>query len=65
MSGSEISLLGWSVVLVSGLLLEVAGRVRLDVSTAAEVVGAAMRTAPGRVLVLAAWLWLGVHFLAR
>ena len=28
-------------------------------------VGAAMRTTAGRVLVLAAWLWLGLHFLAR
>ena len=65
MSGSEVSLLGWSVVLVSGLLLEAAGRVRPDVPTASEVVTAAMRTASGRVLVLAAWLWLGVHFLAR
>jgi hypothetical protein len=26
---------------------------------------AAMRTVPGRLAVLFAWLWLGVHFLAR
>ena len=26
---------------------------------------AAMRTTPGRVVVLLTWLWLGVHFLAR
>jgi hypothetical protein len=26
---------------------------------------AAMRTVPGRLAVLLAWLWLGVHFLAR
>jgi hypothetical protein len=30
-----------------------------------HVLGAAMRTVPGRVAVLVAWLWLGVHFLAR
>jgi hypothetical protein len=24
-----------------------------------------MRTTPGRIAVLLAWLWLGVHFLAR
>jgi hypothetical protein len=24
-----------------------------------------MRTTPGRVAVLLAWVWLGVHFLAR
>jgi len=30
-----------------------------------QALGAAMRTVPGRVAVLLAWLWLGVHFLAR
>ena len=30
-----------------------------------QALGAAMRTVPGRVTVLVAWLWLGVHFLAR
>ena len=30
-----------------------------------QVLGAAMRTGPGRVAVLVGWLWLGVHFLAR
>ena len=34
-------------------------------SAAGQAVGAAMRTVPGRVAVLLAWLWLGVHFLAR
>ena len=33
--------------------------------SAGQVLGAAMRTVPGRVAVLVAWLWLGVHFLAR
>lgn len=28
-------------------------------------VGAAMRTTSGRVAVLAAWVWVGLHFLAR
>jgi Family of unknown function (DUF6186) len=28
-------------------------------------VGAAMRTTTGRALVLLAWLWVGLHFLAR
>ena len=28
-------------------------------------VGAAMRTTTGRVLVLLAWMWVGLHFLAR
>ena len=28
-------------------------------------IGSAMRTTTGRVAVLAAWLWVGLHFLAR
>lgn len=65
MSASAASLLAWSVLLVTGLVIGIAGRLRGDTATAEEVVSAAMRTAPGRVVVLAAWLWLGVHFLAR
>jgi hypothetical protein len=34
-------------------------------ATVGETIGAAMRTTPGRIAVLSAWLWLGVHFLAR
>lgn len=65
MSASAAGLLGWSALLVTGLVLEMAGRLRHDTATAGEVVAAAMRTAPGRLLVLTVWLWLGVHFLAR
>ena len=65
MTGTVLSLLGWSLVLLSGLALELAGRLRSDVPTAAQVLSAATRTTPGRVVVLATWLWLGVHFLAR
>ena len=65
MSGSASSLLCLSLLLVTGLALELAGRSGRGTATTGQAVGAAMRTAPGRVLVLAAWLWLGVHFLAR
>jgi hypothetical protein len=64
MSGTAAGVLGLAVLLVVALALEVAGRRRV-VASAAEVVGAAMRTPPGRVTVLLVWLWLGVHFLAR
>ena len=65
MSGSAGGVLGWSLLLVTGLALEIAGRLRPGAATAGQAVAAAMRAAPGRVVVLAAWLWLGVHFLAR
>ena len=56
---------GFAVLLVTALALEVAARRGAGPATAADAVGAAMRTTPGRVAVLLAWVWLGVHFLAR
>jgi hypothetical protein len=56
---------GFAVLLVTALALEVGGRRGVGPATVGEAVGAAMRTTPGRVAVLLAWLWLGVHLLAR
>lgn len=64
MNGSTASVMGFAVVLLTGLALEVAGRGSSS-PTAGQVLAAAMRTTPGRAAVLATWLWLGVHFLAR
>ena len=65
MSASTASLVGFAALLLSGLALEVAGRRCGGPATAAQALAAAMRTAPGRAVVLAAWVWLGVHSLAR
>jgi Family of unknown function (DUF6186) len=64
-SGGAGSLLVLAALLVTGLALEVSARGGTDRATAGQALGAAMRTLPGRAIVLAAWLWLGVHFLAR
>ncbi|WP_100502130.1 DUF6186 family protein [Geodermatophilus chilensis] len=56
---------GFAALLLAALVLEAAARRGAGPATAAETVGAVMRTAPGRTAVLLAWLWLGVHFLAR
>ena len=56
---------GFAVLLLAALALEVAARRGAGPATAAQAVDAAMRTTAGRVAVLVAWLWLGVHFLAR
>jgi hypothetical protein len=64
-SGTVLSLSGFFLLIVAGLTLEVLGRRRRERSTAAQALAGAMRTTPGRVVVLACWLWLGVHFLAR
>ncbi|TFV53980.1 hypothetical protein E4P41_20315 [Geodermatophilus sp. DF01-2] len=60
-----IAAAGFGVLLLAALVLEVAARRRAGPATAAQAIGAAMRTLPGRLTVLLAWLWLGVHFLAR
>jgi hypothetical protein len=65
MSGTSASIVGVLGVLLAGLALEACARARLGPATAAQALGAAMRTTPGRATVLIAWLWLGVHFLAR
>ena len=65
MSGTAVCVVALTSVLVSGVALEVSARRRDDRATVAQALGAAMRTAPGRAAVLAAWVWLGVHFLAR
>jgi hypothetical protein len=53
----------WPVRAAATLAWLVAGA-RL-VTTPGATIGAAMRTTAGRIVVLAAWLWVGLHFLAR
>ena len=65
MSGTAVSVLALTVLVVSGGALEHSARGRTDRATAVQALGAAMRTTPGRALVLLTWVWLGVHFLAR
>ena len=65
MSGTAVGIVGLACLLVIGVALEACARGRLGPATAAEALGAAMRTTTGRATVLVAWLWLGVHFLAR
>jgi hypothetical protein len=64
-SGGTVAVLGLLSLLAAGVVLEVAARRRRDLPSAAQAIGAAMRTTPGRAAVLVTWLWLGVHFLAR
>ena len=56
---------GFAVLLAAALALEAAARRGSGPATVVEALGAALRTTPGRVAVLLAWVWLGVHFLAR
>jgi Family of unknown function (DUF6186) len=65
MTGTGASLVGAVFLLVAALAVEARARRRVGPATAAEALAAAMRSTPGRVVVLITWLWLGVHFLAR
>ncbi|MGY1836535.1 DUF6186 family protein [Blastococcus sp. SYSU DS0510] len=63
--GDLTSSAGFLGLLLVALALEVSARLGLGPARASEAVRAAMRTTPGRAVVLLTWLWLGVHFLAR
>jgi Family of unknown function (DUF6186) len=64
-SATAVGAAGFLVLLLAALALQCAARRGAGAVTVGRAVGAAMRTTPGRVAVLAVWLWLGVHFLAR
>ena len=65
MTGTAVSVTAVVLLLVIGLAMEFSARRRDHPATAAQALGAAMRTTLGRLTVLVAWAWLGVHFLAR
>lgn len=65
MSGVTAAAVAYAALLVSAAAIEIRARRAAGPATAAEAVAAAMRTTPGRAAVLLAWVWLGVHFLAR
>ncbi|MCZ2860732.1 DUF6186 family protein [Blastococcus sp. VKM Ac-2987] len=60
-----MSAAGFLGLLVAGLAIDICARLGLGPATAGQALGAAMRTTPGRAVVLLTWLWIGVHFLAR
>jgi len=64
----------WREATIAGYLLAVAGivvlqllatRTRLPVPSLGELFTRAMRSRTGRVGVLVAWAWIGLHFFAR
>lgn len=65
MTAATASALVFAALLVAGLALDAVARWGALLPTAPAALSAAMRRPPGRVAVLATWLWLGVHFLAR
>ena len=64
----------WHAVTIAGYVLVVAGivvlqllatKTRVPVPSFGELLTRAMRSRTGRVGVLVAWAWIGLHFFAR
>jgi len=66
MNSRDITVLGYMAVLAACILVELlARRTRLRIPTLAEVLTHLMRTRTGRVGMLVAWAWVGLHFFGR
>lgn len=66
MNSHEVTIAGYLVVLAGILLLQVlATRTRIPVPSFGDLLTRAMRSRTGRVGVLVAWAWIGLHFFAR
>ena len=66
MSSHEITIAGYLAVLASLVTLQVlATRTRVPVPSLSDLLTWAMRTRTGRVGVLVAWAWIGLHFFAH
>jgi len=62
----EITIAGYLAMLGGIVLLQVlATRTRVPVPALGDLLTRAMRTRTGRVGVLVAWAWIGLHFFAR
>jgi hypothetical protein len=66
MSSHDITVTGYLVVVTAGVVLEVtATRTKAPVPSLGDVLTRIMRTRTGRVGVLVAWAWLGLHFFSQ
>jgi hypothetical protein len=62
----DVTICGYLIVLAGLALLQlIAARTRARVPSLGQVFTYLMRTRTGRVGVLVAWAWLGLHFFAR
>jgi len=66
LNSHTITIAGYLVVLGGIVLLQVlATRTRVPVPSLGELVTRAMRTRTGRVGLLVAWAWVGLHYFAH
>lgn len=55
----------WAALAVAGVVLELVSRRSQRVASLAALLGWASSFRTGRILLLAGWLFLGVHFFSR
>jgi Family of unknown function (DUF6186) len=66
MNSHGVTVAGYVAVVIGAALLQVlATRTRAPVPPIGEVLSRVMRTRTGRVGILVAWAWLGLHFFAK
>ncbi len=66
MNSHAVTILGYLLVLAAGLAAQfLATRTRVPIPPLGDVLTRAMRSRTGRVGVLVAWAWIGLHFFAR
>ena len=66
MNSHDITVLGFLIIAAALIGTDIAARrAGAPIPTFAQVVTRVMRTRTGRVGVLVAWAWLGLHFFAR
>ena len=66
MNSHEVTIAGYLVAVAGIVLMQVlATRTRGPVPSLGDLLTRAMRTRTGRVGVLVAWAWIGLHFFAR
>jgi len=65
MSTHDVTLWGYALLVGALAVLELVGRrPGSSVPSLGVVIGTVMSRRSGRVAVMAAWVWLGLHFLA-
>jgi hypothetical protein len=66
MSSRDLTIMGYLAVLAAAVVLQVAAlRMPERLPSLGRVFTHVMRTRTGRVGILVAWAWLGLHFFAR
>ena len=66
MTSHDITVGGYLAVVLAGVILEVAATsTKAPVPSLDDVLTRIMRTRTGRVGVLVAWAWLGLHFFSQ